>query len=41
MGIVPNELEKVKRDIDKSMEIYVIMDEFQYKFTEDDIKRKW
>jgi len=41
MGVVPNDLEKIKVDIEKSMDIYLIMDEFQFHFPEEDIKRKW
>ena len=41
MNIVPNDLEKIKQEIEKSMSIYSIMDEFNYCFQEEDIRRKW
>lgn len=41
MLAVPSELEKTKKEIDKSMEIYAIMDKYNFKFSEEEIKRKW
>lgn len=38
---LPQRLEKSKEDINQSMEVYQIMEEFQYKFSVDDINRKW
>jgi dynein heavy chain len=41
MNTVPNDLEKIKKEIKNSMEIYEMMEEFNYKYSEDDLRRKW
>jgi dynein heavy chain len=41
MVVVPIELEKQKKEIEKSMELYDIMEKYNYKFTEEEIKKKW
>ncbi|KAL4464296.1 hypothetical protein ABPG72_011341 [Tetrahymena utriculariae] len=41
MAIIPSELEKMKKEIEKSMEIYQIMENYNFKFTEDELKKKW
>lgn len=41
MEVIPGELEKIKKDIGSSMEIYKVMDGLKFKFTEEDIKKKW
>ena len=34
---LPNDLEKMREDIDKSSEIYELMEPFRYKFAPEDI----
>ena len=41
MNTIPNELQKINKDINSSMEVYDITEEFKYKFSEEDIKKKW
>ena len=41
MQVVPLECEKLKRNIQNNMETFKILDEFMYKFTEEDVKKKW
>lgn len=41
MSIIPSDLEKMKKEIEKSMEIYTIMEKFNFKFSEDELKKKW
>ena len=38
---LPNDLEKMREDIDKSSEIYELMEPFRYKFAPEDIQRRW
>lgn len=41
MTIIPFDLEKMKKEVEKSMEIYQIMEKYNYKFTEEELKKKW
>lgn len=41
MAIIPSDLEKMKKEIEKSMEIYQIMEGYNFKFTEEELKKKW
>lgn len=41
MNVIPIELEKLKTEIDRSMEIYAVIQEFKYVFTDEENKRKW
>ena len=41
LSMLPGKLDKVKEDIDANMEIYTILEEFHYKFSIEDLNRKW
>mmetsp|Transcript_23914 Transcript_23914/g.20888 ORF Transcript_23914/g.20888 Transcript_23914/m.20888 type:complete len:103 (+) Transcript_23914:895-1203(+) len=41
LDVLPGKLVKMSEDIKQVMENYEIMDQFQYKFTEEDLNRKW
>ena len=41
MNMVPSEFEKIGKEIDKSTDLYNIMEQFKYKFSEEDIRRRW
>ena len=41
MLVIPSDLDKTKKEIDKSMEIYQIMEKYGYKFSEEELKKKW
>lgn len=41
MKVIPNDLAKMNKEIQKSMDIYAIMDSFNYKFQDEDFKNKW
>lgn len=42
MGSVPNEIEKLQKDLKDCLNIYTILDQFNYKFADDeDYGRKW
>jgi len=38
---LPIELEKIKEDIDKSSELYDLLEPFKVKFNPEDIQRRW
>lgn len=38
---VPLDLEKMKKEIDKSMDIYQTMEKYNYKFSDEELKKKW
>ena len=38
---VPNELEKIKVDINNCLDIYSMLDDFQYRFSAEDMNKKW
>lgn len=41
MEAIPTELEKIKKDINSSMETYKVIESLQIKLGEEDIKKKW
>ena len=41
MANAPNDINKLKIEIGQVMEIYGILDEFNFKLTSDDIKKKY
>lgn len=41
MEAIPTELEKIKKDINASMETYKVIESLQIKLGEEDIKKKW
>lgn len=41
MSQIPVELEKVNSDIEKSMNNYLLMEPFNYKFTPEELHKKW
>lgn len=38
---LPNELQKIDQEQKSSLEIYKILEEFNYKFNKDDMNRRW
>jgi dynein heavy chain len=38
---VPVEIEKMKQDIEQNMSTFSILEKFQYRFSNDDMKKKW
>ncbi len=38
---IPITIEKLKQEINNCMEIYSILDEFNYEFTSTDLDQKW
>ena len=38
---IPNKIEKIKVDINSCLDIYAMLDEFQYRFAADDLNKKW
>jgi len=34
-------LEKIRREIDRMNEVYDLMETFEYKFSEEDYRKKW
>jgi len=41
MEAIPTELEKIKKDVNSSMETYKVLEGLQVKLGEEDIKKKW
>lgn len=41
MANLPQELEKMKEDIDKSCELYDLLEPFKVRFQPEDIQRRW
>lgn len=41
MNNVPNELEKLKLEMNKGFEIYEVLEEFNWRFSIDDLNRRW
>ena len=41
MANMPSEIEKVKIKMNSVFDVYTILESFNYKFTKDDMTRKW
>ncbi len=41
MANLPIELDKLKTDMNKVFDVYKIMEEFNYKFTPDEMSKRW
>ena len=41
MENLPNELVKVRQEINETVDIYRILEEFNHKFTKEDLNKKW
>jgi dynein heavy chain len=41
MNNMPMEIEKLKVDMDKCFEIYAILEEFDHKFSNDEMNKRW
>lgn len=41
MSQVPQTIEKIRLDIEKSMAVYDLMEPFKYKFQPENIQKKW
>jgi dynein heavy chain len=38
---LPNELEKLRLEMDRTFDIYTILEGFNYRFTKDELERRW
>lgn len=41
MNSIPNELEKIRVDMNKCFDVYRILEGFNFRFSKDDLDKKW